>query len=89
MKWEKTTIGEHCVVTSSKRFHLSERSKDGIPFYCSKEIIQKCKGEEITDCDHIREDFYNEVSKKFGVPKLMIYWLRQEVRLVYHIYIGL
>ncbi len=69
MKWEKTTIGEHCVVTSSKRFHLSERSKDGIPFYCSKEIIQKCKGEEITDCDHIREDFYNEVSKKFGVPQ--------------------
>lgn len=41
MMWEKTTIGKHCTVTSSKRFHLSDRSDSGIPFYCSKEIIQK------------------------------------------------
>lgn len=69
MKWEISTIGEHCTVTSSKRFHLSDRSETGIPFYCSKEIIQKVKGEEITDCDYIKEEFYESVKKQFGVPE--------------------
>ena len=69
MMWETTILGEHCTVTSSKRFHLSDRSKTGIPFYCSKEIIQKVKGEEVTDCDYIKEDFYESVKKQFGVPE--------------------
>lgn len=69
MKWEKTTIGEHCTVTSSKRFHLSERSTSGVPFYCSKEIIQKVNGQEITECDYIREELYEQVKKQFGVPE--------------------
>ena len=68
MSWEKSTIGQHCTVTSSKRFHLSERSTSGVPFYCSKEIIQKANGEEVTECDYIREDFYEQVKKQFGVP---------------------
>ena len=69
MSWEKTTIGEHCTVTSSKRFHLSERSNFGIPFYCSKEIIQKVNGHEIIECDYIREELYEQVKKEFGVPE--------------------
>lgn len=70
MSWEKTTIGEHCTVTSSKRFHLSERSDSGVPFYCSKEIIQKVNGEPITECDYIREEAYERVKKQFGVPEV-------------------
>ncbi len=69
MSWIKTTIGEHCTVTSSKRFHLSERSNEGIPFYCSKEIIQKINGQKITECDYIQEEFYENVKKQFGVPQ--------------------
>ena len=69
MMWEKTTIGKHCTVTSSKRFHLPDRSDSGIPFYCSKEIIQKVNGQEITDCDYIKVEAYEEVKKKFGVPE--------------------
>ena len=69
MSWTKTTIGEHCTVTSSKRFHLSERSGEGIPFYCSKEIIQKVNGEKIVECDYIREELYENVKKQFGVPQ--------------------
>lgn len=68
MKWEKTTIGAHCTVTSSKRFHLSERSHEGIPFFCSKEIIQKVNGQEVLECDYIREDLYENIKNKFGVP---------------------
>ena len=69
MKWNYSTIGEHCTVTSSKRFHLSDRSKTGVPFYCSKEIIQLVKGDEISDCDYIKEESYENVKKQFGVPK--------------------
>ena len=69
MKWEYGTIGEHCIVTSSKRFHLSDRAKDGIPFYCSKEIIQKVKGESITECDYIKSESYDNIKKQYGVPK--------------------
>ena len=67
--WTITTIGEHCTVTSSKRFHLSERSDEGVPFYCSKEIIQKVNGQEIGDCDYIREELYEQVKREFGVPE--------------------
>lgn len=69
MNYEKTTIGLHCTVTSSKRFHASERTKDGVPFYCSKEIIKKVNGEKITDCDYISEDAYNRVKEEYGVPQ--------------------
>lgn len=67
--WSITTIGDHCTVTSSKRFHLSERSDEGVPFYCSKEIIQKVNGGEIEDCDYIREELYEQVKREFGVPE--------------------
>ena len=67
--WSITTIGDHCTVTSSKRFHLSERSDEGVPFYCSKEIIQKVNGVEIEDCDYIREELYGQVKREFGVPE--------------------
>ena len=46
MKSNKIRLGEQCVVTSSKRFHLSERITQGVPFYCSKEIIKKFNGED-------------------------------------------
>jgi type I restriction enzyme S subunit len=69
MSWERIKLGKYCTITSSKRFHLSDRSESGIPFYCSKEIIQKNKGQDITECDYIKEESYEEVKKKFGVPQ--------------------
>ena len=69
MKSNKIRLGEQCIVTSSKRFHLSERITQGVPFYCSKEIIKKFNGEDVTECDYISEDLYENVSNEFGVPK--------------------
>lgn len=69
MKSNKIRLGEQCVVTSSKRFHLSERITQGVPFYCSKEIIKKFNGKDVTECDYISEDLYKKVSNEFGVPK--------------------
>lgn len=48
---------------------MSERVTDGIPFYCSKEIIMKNNGEEISECDYIPAEVYETISKKFGVPQ--------------------
>lgn len=69
MSWEKVKLGDIATVTSSKRFHLSERSESGIPFYCSKQIIQKVRGELVSDYDYIREEFYENVKKQYGVPE--------------------
>lgn len=69
MNCNPTTIGKHCTVTSSKRFHLSDRSEKGVPFYCSKEIIQKVNGETVTECDYIKEEAYEAIKERFGVPQ--------------------
>ena len=69
MAWEKVKLGDIAIVTSSKRFHLSERSDSGVPFYCSKQIIQKVRGELVSDYDYIREEFYENVKKQYGVPE--------------------
>jgi len=67
-EWKKVKLGEICEITSSKRCHASERSSDGVPFYCSKEIIQLDKGEVIHHCDYIPVDLYENIKVKFGVP---------------------
>ncbi len=69
MKWKRLTIGDHCTVTSSKRFHISDRSSHGVPFYCSKEIIQMFNGEQVDETDYISEDAYEQIKKRYGIPK--------------------
>lgn len=65
----KTTIEQQCTVTSSKRVHLSERTNSGVPFYCSKEIIEKVNGSIPTETDFISEEQYTNIKVKFGVPQ--------------------
>lgn len=70
MNLKKIMIGDHCIVTSSKRFHLSERVEVGIPFYRSKEIIQKFNGEVVSECDYIPIEEYVNIKKQFGAPRV-------------------
>lgn len=67
-EWKKVKLGELCDITSSKRCLASERSNNGIPFYCSKEIILLEKGEEIRDSDYIPVELYLSIKEKYGVP---------------------
>lgn len=67
-EWREKRLGEICCVTSSKRIHLADRTKAGIPFYCSKEIIARRKGEEITESDCISIDVYDSIKVRYGVP---------------------
>ena len=87
MKTNEIRLGEQCVVTSSKRFHLSERITQGVPFYCSKEIIKKFNGEDVTECDYISEDLYKKCQMNLGYQKKMIYLLQREEQLEFHTYI--
>lgn len=67
-EWKKVKLGELCDITSSKRCLASERSNNGIPFYCSKEIILLEKGEEVRDSDYIPVELYLSIKEKYGVP---------------------
>ena len=70
MKWILDSIGNHCEITSSKRIFYSEYTETGVPFYRSKEIIEKAQGQEISEPLFISETRYNEIKHKFGVPKI-------------------
>ena len=49
MRWEKVKLGDCCEITSSKRIFYSEYAAFGIPFYRSKEIIERSQGKSISE----------------------------------------
>jgi hypothetical protein len=59
--WKKYRIGELCQVTSSKRIFAQEYVDAGIPFYRSKEIIEKALGEDVTESFFIGVDRFREI----------------------------
>ena len=66
--WEVKKLGELCNVGSSRRIFADEYVESGIPFYRSKEIIEKSKNKPISVELFIREDRYIELKKNNGVP---------------------
>jgi type I restriction enzyme S subunit len=67
-EWKKYKLGDIADITSSKRIFLSDYVEEGIPFYRSKEIIEKANGGEISFELFISEEKYFEIKQKFGVP---------------------
>lgn len=63
-------INDICDVGSSKRIYLSEYQNTGIPFYRGKEIIEKEANKEISNELFISQEKYDEIKKKYGVPKI-------------------
>ncbi len=68
-KWQTKKINEICSIKSSKRIYAREYVDSGVPFYRSKEIIQKSKSENITQPLFISESKFNEIDSQFGSPK--------------------
>lgn len=61
---------ELCEITSSKRIYVADYQSDGIPFYRSKEIIEKHRGERSISIElFISEEKFNEIKVKFGAPE--------------------
>lgn len=68
-EWKEHRLGDICEVGSSKRIYASEYESNGIPFYRSKEVIQKARNEEISETLYISRKKYEELDEKFGSPR--------------------
>ncbi len=56
-------------VTSTKRIHMADYVKSGVPFYRSKEVIERSKGNRISTELFISRDQFEIIQKKFGRPQ--------------------
>lgn len=68
--WEVKKLEEVCDITSSKRIFADEYVEKGVPFYRSKEVIERSKGLPISVELFISEERYKDVKEKYGVPEL-------------------
>ena len=68
--WEVKTLGHICEITSSKRVFANEYVDTGVPFYRSKEVIEKSKQLPISVELYISESHYNKIKSSFGVPQI-------------------
>lgn len=62
-------LGDCCMVTSSKRIFAEQYVESGVPFYRSKEIIEKSSGTEISEPLYISPVVYENIKNKYGVPQ--------------------
>jgi type I restriction enzyme, S subunit len=67
--WEVVTLGDLADITSSKRIYAEDYVQDGIPFYRSKEIIQKASNVEITEPLFISYEKFQGIKARYGVPQ--------------------
>lgn len=68
-RWKEYKLGDIANITSSKRIFFSDYVTSGIPFYRSKEIIEKAQGDDISiDLFITKEKFY-EIKDKYGAPQ--------------------
>lgn len=67
--WKKCKLSEVCEITSSKRIFMADYVKSGVPFFRSKEIIEKANGNEISTPLFISLNKFAEIKKKYGVPQ--------------------
>jgi type I restriction enzyme, S subunit len=67
--WEIVTLDDLADITSSKRIYAQDYVQDGVPFYRSKEIIQKASNVEISEPIFISIEKFNEIKDRFGAPQ--------------------
>jgi type I restriction enzyme, S subunit len=66
--WRKVKLGGLVDITSSKRIYLSEYVKRGVPFFRSKEIIEKHANQKNNTELYISEEKFEKIKRTFGVP---------------------
>lgn len=67
--WPQVKLGELVEVTSSKRVKMADYVEKGVPFFRSKEVIERYKGNTITTELYITEEHYQAIKDKFGAPE--------------------
>jgi len=68
-EWREVKLGEVSEITSSKRIFYSDYVSAGIPFWRSKEVIEKFNRKEISTDLFITPEKYSEIKNRFGVPQ--------------------
>jgi len=68
-KLKKFRLGELVDITSSKRIFFSEYLSDGIPFYRSKEIIEKFNNQNVSTELFISRERFKKIKREYGVPQ--------------------
>lgn len=61
-------LGDICEITSSKRVKMADYVDAGVPFYRSKEIIEKSNGNDISTELFISHEHFEKIKSKFGAP---------------------
>ena len=61
-------LGDLLEITSSKRVHMADYVASGIPFYRSKEVIERSKGNRISTELFIAPAQFESIKQKFGSP---------------------
>jgi len=67
--WQEIKLGEVSEITSSKRIFYSDYVSEGIPFWRSKEVIEKFNRKKISTDLFITPEKYSEIKNRFGVPQ--------------------
>lgn len=66
--WVETTLGDLFDVTSSKRVHQHEWTKEGVPFYRAREIKKLARDGFVKNDLFISEELFQKYSSQFGAP---------------------
>ena len=66
--WNKAKLGDVVNIGSSKRIFYKEYVDEGVPFYRSKEIIEKYNRKKVSTELHISKNRFLEIKEKFGAP---------------------
>ncbi len=67
--WHRYKLYELMEITSSKRIFFSEYISAGIPFYRSKEVIEKFNNKSVSTELFISKERFEDIKQKFGVPQ--------------------
>ena len=62
-------LGDLLEITSSKRIHMADYVASGVPFYRSKEVIERAKGNTISTELFISHAQFDLIKQKFGSPR--------------------
>jgi type I restriction enzyme S subunit len=66
--WFTTALGTVVEILSSKRIFAADYVDNGIPFYRSKEIIEKAKGQTISTSLFITRKRFENIKNNYGAP---------------------
>ncbi len=68
-EYKTVKLGNVLNIQSSSRIFEREYVSEGIPFYRSKEIIEKHKGNDVSTSLFISEERFNKIKQAYSVPR--------------------